>query len=153
VGGTSDDCSEPVELNVHVTVSPDCEQFDGNAAAEPANATAHNPNKPESATNNPSTRPRTTADNQVARRTTRKGIATTLDRPSVARNSTANITHQARHKQGQKRRDESAEKIENQHSRARWSDVAPSAAAFSRGCREKVEPLDPLTTAISADLV
>jgi hypothetical protein len=51
--GTANVCSSPVNENEQVTALPDCTQPDGNAAdAEPASATAHNPNKPSVNTNN-----------------------------------------------------------------------------------------------------
>jgi hypothetical protein len=68
--GTGNVCSLPVEENVHITVEPDCEQFDGNAAAaEPAGATAHNPNDPASTTNNPTARVRAPANQPTGART------------------------------------------------------------------------------------
>jgi hypothetical protein len=58
--GTTNDCAAPVIANEHVTTLEASEQPAGNAAdAEPANATAHNPNNPAVATNNPTARPRT----------------------------------------------------------------------------------------------
>jgi hypothetical protein len=59
--GTANVCADPVKEYEHVTVIPDCEQFDGNAAdADPVSATADNPNKPIVAANTPTTRaPRT----------------------------------------------------------------------------------------------
>jgi hypothetical protein len=40
LAGTTNACSAPVELNVHVTVLADCEQPAGSAFAGPANAAA-----------------------------------------------------------------------------------------------------------------
>ncbi len=44
--GTVNVWSLPVEENVHVTLEPDREQFDGNAVAELAGAAAHSANNP-----------------------------------------------------------------------------------------------------------
>jgi hypothetical protein len=61
--GTVKLCAAPVKEKLQVTVLAASEQPGGNAAsAEPASATAQNPNNPESATRNPSTRPRTTVN-------------------------------------------------------------------------------------------
>jgi hypothetical protein len=62
--GTINVCSLPVDKNVHVTVEPDGEQFDGNATAEPAGATAHKPDNP-AATKNTATRRRPRRDRSI----------------------------------------------------------------------------------------
>jgi hypothetical protein len=44
-------CSLPVKENMHLTVEPDCEQFEGRASAEPAGASAHNAYNPDATVN------------------------------------------------------------------------------------------------------
>ncbi len=74
----------PAPVYVHVTVLPDCKQFDGNAAAaEPASAAPHSANKPTVNAGNDQPAPRTLARTNPAQR------AALEDMPHPAQKSAA----------------------------------------------------------------